>query len=459
MNWNNKSVQALININFEKNPIEIIRELARDLVMKAYNEGWEGPPFDPIKLVQILGYRVLPNENVLDARIIADNANSFTIEYNPNQRESRINFSIAHEIGHTFFPDCNESIRNRESEKDIDTWELEFLCNIAASEILLPYAEFTAEANSVPLNLDSVLKIANKYKASVESVFLRFCEVVDKPCSIILASFTDADQKKLTVEYSKSSKQSPLMINSGFIIPYSSKAYDCLNPGWTSHATEQWDIFGDIKYNVYAVGLPPIGKNKNERIGALLVPEYNSDNLEGHIYMVNGDATKPRGKGNKIIAQVINTSGGLGFGFGKSMSKSWPESKKSVIQWMESKNDFELGNTKLTQLSEDTYVFQMIAQKGIFPKGGNIPLRYDSLKECLLDLATEARNLNASIHMPQIGAGQAKGDWGIIEGMIYEILISEGINVTIYVLPGSQIIKPKKVSNLTLFDQDSLYEK
>jgi hypothetical protein len=459
MNWINQSVLELIDKSTEKDPIEIIREKAREVVIKAFNQGWEGPPFDPIKLAQILNYKVLPNESVLDARILTDRESSFTIEYNPHQKEARINFSIAHEIGHTLFPDCSQTIRNREAEKDIDTWEIEFLCNIAASEILLPYAEFSVEANSVPINLESILNISNKYKASVESVFLRFCEVVDKPCLVILASFTDFNQKQLIVEYSKSSKHSSLKVESGYLIPSDSKIYDCLNPGWTSHATEQWDIFGNTRYNVYSVGLPPIRKQNKERVGVLIVPEFISEKMDGQIYMVNGDATKPRGIGNKIIAQVINTSGGLGFGFGKSMSKSWPESKKTILLWIQDKTDFVLGHSKLTQLSEDTYVFQMLAQKGIFQKEGSIPLRYDSLRECLLELGVIAKQLNASIHMPQIGAGQAKGDWGIIEGMIYEILISKGINVTIYVLPGTKLINPKKVSNLSLFDQDSLYEK
>jgi len=458
MNWKSKSVIELINNSIEKDPIEIIREKSRDLVIKAFNHGWDGPPFDPIKLAQLLNYEVLPNESVLDARI-STNRQTFTIEYNPHQKEARINFSVAHEIGHTLFPDCNDRIRNREAEKNTDTWELEFLCNIAASEILLPYAEFSAEANSVPINLDSILNIANKYKASVESVFLRFCEVIDRPCVILLAAFSDYTQKKLIVEYSKSSRPSSLTINSGYLIPTESKIYDCLNPGWTAHAIEQWDIFGETRYNVYSIGLPPIKRQNKERVGALIVPEFNSEKQEGRIYMVNGDATKPRGKGNKIIAQVINTSGGLGFGFGRSMSKTWPQSKKAIMHWMEEKTDFELGKSKFTQLSEDIYVYQMLAQKGIFPRGDNIPLRYDSLRECLLELEIVAKQYNASVHMPQIGAGQAKGDWSIIEGMIYEILIAKGISVTIYVLPGTKLINPKKVSNLSLFDEDSLYEK
>jgi hypothetical protein len=121
MNWKNSSVQTLLKSGINDDPIEIIREKARDLVIKAYNEGWMGPPFDPIKLAQLLGYTIMPNEDVIDARTIPGKGNKYTIEYNPYQRESRINFSIAHEIGHTFFPDCSERIRNRENEKDTNT--------------------------------------------------------------------------------------------------------------------------------------------------------------------------------------------------------------------------------------------------------------------------------------------------------------------------------------------------
>jgi len=452
MKWSHKSALGLISKDERIDPAEKIRELARNLVLKGYNLGWNGPPYDPIKLANLLEIDVLPNESINDARIIPYKNNSYKIEYNPYQRDTRINFSIAHEIGHTLFPDCEDQIHNREPLKNTDSWELEFLCDIAASEILLPYADFTIEANSVSPNIDNLLKISNKYKASVESVFLRFCEVIDKPCTIILAAF-DSEKKKLNVEYSKASKQSVLSFEPGFSIPLTSISYECINPGWTAYEFEKWDCFGESRYFVNAIGLPPIKKQKNNRVGILIVPEHYRDEPEGKIHMVNGDATKPRGPGNKIIAQVINTSGGLGFGFGKSMSKAWPESKKSVVDWINNKASFKLGESKLTKLSYDTYVFQMISQKGIFPKGGVIPLKYDSLRECLKDLAVVAKDLNASVHMPQIGAGQAKGDWGIIEGTIYQELVSKGIDVCVYVLPGTKIIKPGNTSNLTLFDQ------
>ena len=45
--------------------------------------------------------------------------------------------------------------------------------------------------------------------------------------------------------------------------------------------------------------------------------------------------------------------------------------------------------------------------------------------------------------MPRIGAGEAKGDWKIIEGMIHEELIKNDIKVTIYDLPGKGSFKRK----------------
>jgi hypothetical protein len=458
MKWTHPSVVIFLNEYNKKDPVELIRELTRTLVLKAYNLGWSGPPFDPIQLAHILKLSVFPSEDVIDARIIPGRGESLIIEYNPYQRETRINFSIAHEIGHTFFPDCGTRIRNREEDKDANTWELEFLCDVAASEILLPYAEFSQEANSVPLSLHSLLDLANNHKASVESVFLRFCDVIDEPCTIILASFTDDSQKCLSIDYSKSSKKSVLSFDEIETIPVTSCAYDCLNPGWTSFGKEKWENFGEVVYSVSCIGLPPIKKQKNGRVGILLTPEHFQESSEGKILMVNGDATKPRGEGIKIIAQIINTSGGLGFGFGRAMSKNWPASKKAVVDWMKDKKEFYLGESKLTKLSEDVYVFQMVAQKGIFPKGGDIPLRYDSLKNCLVELSTKASQMNATVHMPKIGSGQAKGDWNIIEGIIYDELISKGVNVLVYVLPGSQLSKRSKTSNLSLFDESSLYE-
>ncbi|WP_207516096.1 ImmA/IrrE family metallo-endopeptidase [Longitalea luteola] len=457
LKWNNKSVQRLIKENNNPDPMNIIRSKAREMVLNGFEKGWEGPPFDPFKLARLLNISIVPNESISDARILSING-IFQIEYNPYQKPSRINFNISHELGHILFVDWHETIRNREEDKIGDLWELEFLCDIAASEILLPYAEFSQEANGLPLNMASLLSISNNYQASLEAVFLRFAEVVNKPCAILIASFEADDKKKLTVDYVKPSSSSELIIPNNYAIPASSKVFECINSGWTSEGIETWDVFKGIEYKIFAIGLPPLKKHKRQRVGVFIAPEQFDQKPEKSIYTVNGDATQPRGEGIKIIVQLVNTTAAVGFGFGRAMSIRWPLSK-TVLQAWKGKPDFKLGETKCTKLNNEIYVFQILAQKGIKPKfEGESILSYVSLQQGLEQLKFTALELNASIHMPLIGAGQAKGDWNIIEGMIYDELVQNNISVTVYVLPGTRF-NPKNKSPLSLFDTRTIYEK
>src|SRR5437867_11139604 len=134
--WTNPSVRAIAT---EKTPIEAVTVLARDLVYKAIEDGWEGPPFDPFWLASYCKIPVTPRHDIPDARLIPEVSGGHRIEFNPNQPRARVRFSLAHEIGHTLFPDCDSMIRNRVPwTSRSDAWQLELLCNIAAAEILMP---------------------------------------------------------------------------------------------------------------------------------------------------------------------------------------------------------------------------------------------------------------------------------------------------------------------------------
>jgi hypothetical protein len=449
-NWKHKSVKRLqteFADTYGSCPIDIIRSLSRDLILDAFARGWDGPPFDIIELSKIFGIEVMPNDLVVDARIIPKGKNKFLIEYNPFQNSARINFSLAHEIGHSLFSDCAETIRHRSKELEDDSWELEFLCNVAAAEILLPYAKFYKNANESPLTLDGLISLSEKYKASLEAVFIRFCEVVDKPCMIMLTQFNEND--KLELQYAVKSDSCELDdLDDGFVVPDYSKAYECVKAGWTSHQLEEWKIFEGLNHRVFFIGLPPIRKQTQPRVGIFIVPEIFDAITFNNLYMIHGDATSPRGEGNKIIAQVVNTYAGAGAGFGKAMATKFPASKKALNAWKEERSSFRLGKSQLVTLSADTWVFQMVAQEGIFPKYGKTPLKYDSLRKCLSELAQQAIKLNASVHMPMIGAGQARGNWEIIHGMIYQELCKKDISVAVYVLPGAKKDKHQNTPNL-----------
>jgi len=454
--WTHESVLLMIKESDNKDPYEEIKARARELVFRGFEKGWEGPPYSPIKLAEIMGIDVTPNDSVLDARVITKPGNKFQIQYNPFQIPTRVNFSIAHEIAHTLFSDCANATRNRESNP-IDNRQLEQLCNAAAAEIQLPYAIFSNDANNAPASMKGLIELARKYKASLESVFMRYTEVIDQPCAILIGIF-QADNK-IMVDYYKSSRSFSLAIPENFQIPPDSNAYECTSPGWTAEEICEWDIFQGKKYVVSSVGISPYKRDTKPRVGILIMPEESAkhDADYGKIILEFGDATKPRGSGKKIIAQVVNTSASLGRGFGYSLAKNYPIIKDKLKEWSADKTQFILGSTNLVQVDKEIFVFQMLAQKGLFAKGDEIPLRYKELRQCLIQLRKIALENNFSVHMPAIGAGQAGGDWEIIIGMIHDELINFEIKVNIYLFQGTSF-NPKRKSNLTLLNERSTWE-
>lgn len=452
--WTHKSVRKMVEESGDT-PINTMKDRARTAVLDALEKGWSGPPFSAISLAKILGLDILPNDEIMDARTVPVSKGRYLIEYNPHQKPTRMNFSIAHEIAHTLFSDCGEMVRNREEHPD-ENRELEELCNIGASELQLPYVVFPHAANALEeISVKSLIKLAGEYKTSLESTFLGFVSVVDKPCAMMICAFQTP--KKLTIEYYKASSTFEPRIPKNFKIPEDSRAYYCTSPGETQTETVKWS-FLEQKYDITCVGLSPTRKDTRGRVGIIIKPNDGSGDL--HLRKVNyefGDATKPHGKGNKIIAQVVNTSGSLARGFGKALWKNYPVVKKALDDWKSDSKKFKMGQTQLIQVKHDTYVLQMLAQKGLFTKDGEIPLKYTCLKEGLVDLRHASHSLNAEVFMPKIGAGNAKGDWAIIEGMIYSELVNHDIKVNILMLsdPKTSVYK----SSLSMFNESSSWRK
>ena len=153
------------------------------------------------------------------------------------------------------------------------------------------------------------------------------------------------------------------------------------------------------------------------------------------ITYLKGDATQPQGKGNKIIAHICNDSGGWGKGFVLAISKRWKEPEAAYRTWHKerAKNDFGLGGIRLVQVEPSIWVANMVAQRGMTAGPQGPPVRYEAVRACLARLATEARTLKASVHMPRIGSGLAGGRWEEIEPIIADELLGQGIEVTVYV--------------------------
>lgn len=109
----------------QRDPIDAMEAHVRGAVLRAMDDGWGGPPFDPVELAKFLSLRIEARSDIPDARTIATER-GFQIEINPLRPRGRVRFSIAHEIAHSFFPDVAEAVRNRGGDPTFapDDWQL-----------------------------------------------------------------------------------------------------------------------------------------------------------------------------------------------------------------------------------------------------------------------------------------------------------------------------------------------
>lgn len=153
-------------------------------------------------------------------------------------------------------------------------------------------------------------------------------------------------------------------------------------------------------------------------------------------YLV-GDALIPvEVEGIKVIAHVCNDKRVMGAGIALAIARKWPHVED---RYLKDPNSSVSGTVQLVQVSEDTYVLNMIAQTLLSPaqwKSGQIPLNYDSLSACLNQAETICNALGATLVGPKFGSELAGGDWIKIEG----IIAAEGFDkgVVIYTLPGKK---------------------
>jgi O-acetyl-ADP-ribose deacetylase (regulator of RNase III) len=151
--------------------------------------------------------------------------------------------------------------------------------------------------------------------------------------------------------------------------------------------------------------------------------------------VIKGDATSPQAAGPKIIAHVCNDVGGWGKGFVVAVSRRWPEPERAFRRWHRERaaNDFGLGAVQVIQVKPDTWVANMVGQRGIrTARSTGVPIRYDAVGRCLEALAAHAVRLRASVHMPRIGCGLAGGKWERVEPMVVAALCARDIPTVVY---------------------------
>lgn len=437
--WTNPSVRAMAE---DRDPVEVITLRARQLVLQALDEGWTGPPFDPITLAEFLRLDVAANSEVRDARTVPLGRGKVRIEFNPNRPRGRMRYSVAHEIAHTLFPDCAERIRNRTQHRDLegDDWQLEALCNIAAAEFLMPVASFAPLA-AESLSIQSVLDLQREFDVSTEALVIRLAETSELSLAAFCASPRDPSQLSgYQLDYMIPSRgwgaqRIPRRVH----LPQDSVVRQCTAIGYSAHGVENWwSKSGPTR--VDAVGIPSYPGGIAPRVVGFLRPIAGAPASLPAIKYVHGSATESRGDGPNLVVQVVNdkTANWGGGGFAGAVRKAWPSVQDDFRDWsVHSHASFRLGGVRVSRVNERLSVASVIAQHGYGPSS-TPRLRYSALREGLAKVAQLALVSGASVHMPRIGTGQAGGSWSIVRELIGETLGEAGIRVTVYDLPGSR---------------------
>lgn len=144
---------------------------------------------------------------------------------------------------------------------------------------------------------------------------------------------------------------------------------------------------------------------------------------------VVGDAVYPATDGKKIIAHICNDRGLWGAGFVVALAHRYPKAREEYIRH---RMLYPLGTTQMVRVDHNTYVANMIGQRGVRSSTNPVPLDLDALAKCLVVVRDMVLRLNASVHMPRIGCGLAGGRWEEVEPVVQVELCDHGVPVTVY---------------------------
>jgi Zn-dependent peptidase ImmA (M78 family)/O-acetyl-ADP-ribose deacetylase (regulator of RNase III) len=430
MNWTNESVLRFAGGG---DPILRIQEKSRELVFSALEEGWAGPPYNPVEIAKLVGAKVVASNDITDARTISVDGNA-VIEFNPAQPRERTRFSIAHEVAHLLFEDALARERRRGGTGETsDEWQLELLCNLAAAEFVMPIGSMVASDKPTPIA--QLMIERRKFDVSAEAFMIRYAKTSPLPIGIFCASPRQRPDRKwqYTVDYFIPSAVAPNPAVVGTAIPLDSAIHRCTAIGYTDFGNEEW-VTG-VPIHVEYVGIPGYpGSSLPRAIGLLNFDRF----AEGHqpIKYVTGDALSPRGPGTKILCQLVNDRAKKwGGGVARKSAKIFPAAEASFSAWIEQiPNEHRLGAVHEYVISPDLILASIVGQSG-FGSGTTPRIRYAAVETALRRIASLATDIGASVHMPKIGTGAAGGQWTTVEDIVEQVLVKSGLQVSVYDLP------------------------
>ncbi len=170
---------------------------AKELVSCLIKErGHAKPPFRPEEFARLTSIKQIIKADLgKTSAVLLKFHDGHVIKVNQNHNLTRQNFSCAHEIGHNLLRELKiglntENIECRTFDPQapgrIVAKARERLCDIVATELLMPELIFRKYLSDLGLSISSIEWLANIFRVSIRAVAWRIAEVSTEPCIALL---------------------------------------------------------------------------------------------------------------------------------------------------------------------------------------------------------------------------------------------------------------------------------
>jgi len=147
------------------------------------------------------------------------------IMVNGSHSEERQRFTVLHEIAHIVLELPSQHHGKRITTSSLISYRRrpkeEILCDVFASECLLPFAHFKTDVDDMDVSFDAVKELAARYNASITATSSRFAVNCSEPCAFVLME----GGKIRYVSMSKHLRERKGWIDFGIAIPKGSVAH------------------------------------------------------------------------------------------------------------------------------------------------------------------------------------------------------------------------------------------
>ncbi len=151
------------------------------------------PPVDVEVLASVCGIAKVEHRLQIPAGMLFERDGRLVASIRASDGLERGRFTVLHEGGHTFQPGYRRAIQHRCFGQK--THE-EYLCDIAAAEMLLPREFFAVDLAEVGFDLAGVGLLAPAYLASIQATALRLVALSHEPVALLVFKLTHKPRER-----------------------------------------------------------------------------------------------------------------------------------------------------------------------------------------------------------------------------------------------------------------------